>query len=346
MLTIYDYLTSKRLALYWEDLAAEQQPYKLEEYFPNEQKLGMTIEWLRGANGVPKVLKLSALDVEAIPRQRIGFDHYMAQMPFFKESKFVDETMRQQLNLVLESGNEQTIMLIMDRIFNDEMELLQAAAAQRERMRAMLLTSGVISVVSNGQRYDYDYQMPEDHKITVKKSWSDPEANIIQDIRDGIDKIVEDTGVTVTKAITSSKVLGYIRKNKLIKDTLIVLTQGSGYVSDNRIISYMQDELGIAVETYDSRYVDEKGITQRFIDDDLFIMFPDSRLGTTWFGTTPEQSDLMSSGVANVSVVDTGVAITTMQKVDPVTVETKVTMVCMPDFPTADQVLVMDVIAA
>ena len=38
------------------------------------------------------------------------------------------------------------------------------------------------------------------------------------------------------------------------------------------------------------------------------------------------------------------VAVTTIQKADPVTVETKVTMICLPDFPTADQVYIADVI--
>lgn len=344
-MSIFDLLTSARLASYWELFTQDREPYMLEELFPNEQKLGLTIEWLKGANGIPKVLKLSAWDVEAIPRQRIGFDHYMAQMPFFKESKFIEETLRQQLNIVLESGQQAYIDVIMNRIFSDEMELVEAAAAQRERMRAMLMTTGVISVASNGQRYDYDYGVPTDHKVTVTKSWSDPTADIIGDIRTGIDKIVEDTGVTVTRAITTSKVIGYMRANKAIKDTILVLTDGSGYVSDSKILAYMSDELGIEIVKNDKRYIDEKGQQQRYFDDDIFVMFPSGRLGTTWFGTTPEQSDLMSSAVANVSIVDTGVAITTMQKADPVNVETKVTMICMPDFPTADQLYIMDVVA-
>ena len=72
-------------------------------------------------------------------------------------------------------------------------------------------------------------------------------------------------------------------------------------------------------------------------------LIPDGTLGNTWFGTTPEESDLLTSGVANVSIVDTGVAITTVTETDPVNVNTKVTMICLPDFPTADQVFIYDV---
>ena len=53
----------------------------------------------------------------------------------------------------------------------------------------------------------------------------------------------------------------------------------------------------------------------------------------------------MTGSVANVTITDTGVAVTTMKKLDPVNVETKVTMICLPDFPTADQVYIYDVLA-
>ena len=94
----------------------------------------------------------------------------------------------------------------------------------------------------------------------------------------------------------------------------------------------------------DKRYKDEAGTAQRYVADDVFVMFPAGQLGNTWFGTTPEESDLMAGSVANVTITDTGVAVTTIQKADPVTVETKVTMICLPDFPTADQVYIADVI--
>lgn len=77
--------------------------------------------------------------------------------------------------------------------------------------------------------------------------------------------------------------------------------------------------------------------------DDTFVMFPSGQLGTGWFGTTPEQSDLMSGNAANVSITDTGVAVTTSKKVDPVNVVTKVSMIYLPSFEQADKVLIASV---
>lgn len=344
-MTIFDLIVSGEIVAYWELKTQDRAPYLGEELWPNEQKMGLKLEWLKGSNGLPVVLRPSAYDVAAVPRPRIGFEKLSTNMPYFKESKYIDEELRQQLNMVMESNNQALIDMIIRQIFNDEMELLEGAAAQRERMRMMALTTGVISIEGNGQVYDYDYGMPEDHKVTVSKSWSDPSATIIEDIRAGIDKIEADTGVTVERAVTGSKVIGYMRKNNEIKATLNVLSQGNGYISDGRILQYISDELGIEVVKNDKQYKDETKTTQRYVPDDVFIMFPAGQLGNTWFGMTPEQSDLMSSNVANVSITDTGVAVTTTQKTDPVQVETKVTQICLPDFPTADQVYILDVIA-
>ena len=44
-------------------------------------------------------------------------------------------------------------------------------------------------------------------------------------------------------------------------------------------------------------------------------------------------------------VTDTGVAVTTVQKADPVQVETIVSMICLPSFEQADQVYIMDIAA-
>lgn len=343
-MSIYDLIISEEIVAYWELLTQEREPYMGEELFPDDKKLGLDLKWLKGSNGLPVVLKASAFDVAAIPRPRIGFEKLSAQMPFFKESKYIDEELRQELNKVIESNNQAYIDAVVNRIFNDEMDLLEGAAAQRERMRMMALTTGTIVMEGNGQVYEYDYQMPSDHKTTVTKSWSDPTATIMEDIRKGIQRIVDDTGVTTERAICSSKVFGYFRINNEIKSSINVLNNGEGFISDARIKQFILDELGLQIVVNDKRYKDEAGTAQRYIADDVFVMFPAGQLGNTWFGTTPEESDLMTGSVANVTITDTGVAVTTIQKADPVTVETKVTMICLPDFPTADQVYILDVI--
>ena len=343
-MTIFELVSSDQITAYWETQAQNRAPYLGEELFPSQQKLGLNIKYIKGSLGLPVVLRPSAYDVAAKKRDRIGFEKLSMDMPFFKEATYIDEELRQELNKVLESGNQAYIDSIVNQVFADQTNLLVGAAAQRERMRMMALTTGAISISANGQAYDYDYGMPENHKVTVKKSWSDPSAPIIDDIRDLQDTIEDETGVRPSRAVISRKTFGYIRKNNEVRQA-INGSNATAPVSDTKVTQYLLDELGIDVVVYNKKATDESGKEFKFVPDDTFTMFPNGKLGNGWFGTTPEQSDLMSGSAANVSITDTGVAVTTSKKVDPVNVETKVSMIYLPSFEAANQVGILDVIA-
>lgn len=344
-MSIFDLVKAPELTSYWEEHVQDMPPYLGEELFPNDKKLGLKLDWIKGANGLPVVLKPSAFDVGAVPRARIGFDKLSTEMPFFKESTYIDEELRQELNMVLETGNQAYIDAVTSRVFADEMHLLEGARARREQMRMMALTTGAIAISANGQAYNYDYGIPSGHKSEVTTSWSTTTSDPVEDLRTAMDKIEDDTGVRPTRGICTRKTWGYLRKNENIIKSVFVLSNGQvSAMSDARLSQYLMDELGLELIIYGKRYKNDSGTTTQFVPDDTVVLFPAGTLGTTWFGTTPEESDLMGGKVANVSITDTGVAVTTVEKADPVNVETKVTMICLPSFEAADSVYILDVI--
>lgn len=345
-MTIFDLVKAPELTAYWEEHTQDMPPYLGEELFPSDKKLGLKLDWIKGAKGLPVVLKPSAFDVGAIPRPRIGFDKLSAEMPFFKESTYIDEVLRQELNMVLETGNQAYIDAVIRRVFADETLLLEGARARREEMRMMALTTGTIAISANGQAYNYDYGIPETHKGTVSISWSSSSADPIEDLRKAMDKVEDDTGVRPTRGVCTRKTWGYLRKNEKIIKSIFVLSNGQvSALSDMRLTQYLSDELGLELIVYGKRYKNDAGAAAQFVPDDTVVLFPTGNLGNTWFGTTPEESDLMGGRVANVSITDTGVAVTTIEKADPVNVETKVTMICLPSFEAADNIYILDVIA-
>lgn len=343
-MTIFDLVTSTDLAAYWNELSQDEAPYPCEELFPDDKKRGISLKWIKGSKGLPVVLKVSAFDVHAIPRGRIGFDKLSAEMPFFKESTYIDEELRQELNVVLETGNQTYIDTVMVKIFDDEMRLLRGARASRERMRMMALTTGVVSMAANGQAFNFDYQVPTDHKGDAATAWSDyTNSDPIEDLRLAQEKVYDDTGVKPTRGMIDGKSWRHLRNNKKIKSEIYVLTNGVGAITDRRLAEYISDQLdGLELVVNKKRYKDESDNTLSFMPENTVVLFPEGDLGKTWFGTTPAESDLMSASVANVSITDTGVAITTSQKVDPVQVETIVSMICLPSFEAADQIYIMD----
>lgn len=345
-MTIFDLIKAPELTSYWEEHIQDQPPYLGEELFPADKKLGLRLDWIKGAKGLPVVLKPSAFDVGAIPRPRIGFDKLSAMMPFFKESTYIDEELRQELNMVMETRNQAYIDAVTRRVFDDEIRLLDGARARREQMRMMALTTGAIAVAANGQAYNYDYGIPDSHKDTVSTDWSNyNSSDPIEDLRTAMDTIEDDTGIRPTRGVCTRKTWNYIRNNQKIIKTIFVLSNGQvGAISDERLTQYIDDELGLELVIYGKRFKDDTGTVTKFVPDDMVALFPTGSLGTTWFGTTPEESDLMSGNAANVAITDVGVAVTTMKKTDPVNVETKVTMICLPSFESADSVFLLDVI--
>lgn len=345
MAKIYDLVTSKALASYWTVASQYRSPYFGESKFPNKKKLGLKLEFVKGAKNAPVMLYPSALDAKVIPISRQGFEIQSEKMPFFKNSMLVNEEMRQELNMIAES-NDTAIKTIVDRIYDDEMTLLENASLTREILRMQALTTGMISVNANGQALSYDYGLPVANKVTPNVLWTNAEtADPIADINAWKLQISSKTGTELTEGLLNSVTLTYIQKAKAVKDMAFAnIANTPASLSTARALQILKEETGITFYVYDKGY-DNNGTFTKFVADGTVVLMPESDLGSTWFGTTPEESDLMG-GVgtkASVNIVDTGVAVATYKEEDPVTVVTKVSEIVLPSFEMADQVIIASV---
>ena len=61
-MSIFDLVKAPELTSYWEEHIKDMPPYLGEELFPAEKKLGLKLDWIKGAKGLPVVLKPSAFD--------------------------------------------------------------------------------------------------------------------------------------------------------------------------------------------------------------------------------------------------------------------------------------------
>ena len=344
MKSLFELLVSSNIVAYWLEANVNSQPMLGETLFPTVREIGTKLEWIKGANNQPVALRLSAYDAKSIRRDSKGIEKFDTEMPFFKESKYIDEKMRQQLNILMQTNNQALINQILSKIFIDEIELIKASHIALERMRMQALTTGTIVLASNGQSYAYDYGVPTEQKVTVGKSWSDASADIIGDIANYVETM-KAKGVNITRAICNSSVAKYFKNNTAMKNAIYVFANGTVNVTTNKALEYIYAETGVRIVVNDDVYVNEDGTVVKYIPDDTFVMLPEGDLGYTHMGVTPEESDLMNSLNAKVSVVDNGIAVTTHEEHDPVNVETKVTMVALPSFERANEVVIVDVIA-
>ena len=343
-MNIYELVTSENIKQYWLEKNKNTQPLIGETLFPYVREIGVKLEWIKGAKNQPVGLRLSAYDSKAIRRDRQGFDKYETEMPFFKESMYIDEETRQKLNTMIQTNNRELVNQILAKIFDDIISLIEASYVSLERMRMEMLTTGALTLSSNGQSYSYDFGVESEQKKTVGTSWSDENADIIGDISQYVEDM-KAKGVNITRAICNSSVAKYFRTNKAIKNAIYVFANGAVNVTTNRAIDYIFNETGVRIVVSDNVYVNEEGNTVKYIPNDTFVMLPDGILGYTHLGVTPEESDLMNSLNAKVSVNAEGIAITTYGTEDPVNVETKVSMVALPSFERANEIVIVDTVA-
>ncbi len=344
-MNIFDLVTSSNMVAYWIEKDLNDVTVG-DQLFPFKKEIGVELDWIKGANNQVVGLRLSAYDSKAIRRDRQGIEKVKTDMPFFKESMVIDEKMRQQLNTLIQTQNENMIRAIVARIFDDEIKLIKAAYETVERVRMQLLTTGTITLASNGQAYTYDYGMPQENKITVQTSWTDAGADIIKDITDA-QNVARKKGYKLTRAMCNSNLLSALVNNTAIKNRIYVLANGNVTITAKEVQRYIENETGLSIYANDNGYVNEQGQFTNYFADDVFVMFPEGPLGETHYGTTPEESDLMTGATdAEVSLVNNSVAVTTSKIIDPVNVETKVSMVMLPSFEQADGVFIFDTSAS
>ena len=348
---IFDLIVAKEIAIYWTTAAANKIPYLGATLFPSIKQLGLDLKWFKGSKGLPIALTPAAFDTKVTLRDRIGVTKIETEMPFFREGMRIGEKERQELLKAQAAANSAFIMPIINQIYNDAGALVDGALVNPERMIMQLLSTGLIGItaVTDGVRvnYNYDYKFNAEHTETLSGDalWSDHDnATPIQDIQRWQDTIEEDSGVRPTRAICTRKRWNDLLMNKTIKLDMNPIGGQNVILTDSMLQQYLLAKLGLTVAVYNKKY-NLNGTPTLFFAEDKFTLIPDGNLGNTYFGTTPEEADLMS-GAPNIQVqiVNTGVAVTTKKEYGPpVNTETIVSEICLPSWETIDQTFIAKV---
>ncbi|PAD10190.1 phage capsid protein [Shouchella clausii] len=347
MPTIFDYVNANEIAAYYTKAPSNQTPFLGATLFPPRKQVGLDLSWIKGANGLPVALMPSEFDAKATLRDRIGFKKVETEMPFFREAMRIGEKDRQQLLNFVSTNNKSLILPFVNRIYDDAATLIAGAQVQPERMRMQLLSTGQIAISANRVNYDYNYGMQKEHKetLTGEAAWSDTaKSTPVQDIQRWQDQVEENTGVRPTNAILTRKTLGYLMENKSIRLDLNPIGGENIIMTESMIRQYLSNKIGLNIAVYNKKFKDETGAVQQFFPDNVFTLIPDGNLGNTYFGTTPEEADLMNGNTdAQVRIVDTGIAVTTIKEPHPVNVETIVSGIMLPSFEQLDNIFIATV---
>ena len=329
-MNIRDVYSASAIALVQNEVASNKIAYLGAGLFPARKKMGLDLKWLKTSKGLPVSLAPSNFDAVSTLRSREGFSMDETEMPFFRESMLVKEKDEQEIMRVQESAGPYAAD-VLKRIFDDANTLIDGANVVPERMIMQLLApsdgSPKISIVANGVTYAYNYDPNGTYKAnnfadctqTDTDKWSD-----------------------TTIMIISRKTMDYLKKNAKIKSAILAQnTSATVFMNDNRVKEVFSSELGISIIVYSKQYKKEDGTTAKFYPDGYATLIPNGQLGNTWYGTTPEERTLMGSGEADVSIVNTGVAVAVSTTNDPVHTKTTVSEIVLPSYERMDSTYVI-----
>lgn len=347
-MNIFDLIAAKPIATYYTNSPSNKIPMLGELLFPATKQTGLDLSWIKGYNGLPVSLAPAAFDAKAPMRDRIGVTRIETEMPFFREAMRIGEKERQELLKVSGGMNQSLVEPVIKRIYDDVSNLVDGAGVVAERMRMQLLSNGAINIVGvDGQGYTVDYRLPKQHrmKLTKTNTWSNPKAPVVTQIRSWQDTVENDTGNRPHRAICTRKTWDYLMQNETIRLDMNPLGGQNIIMTDSLLKQYFSAKLGLQVSIYNKKFSEKLGGPAfNYFPDDVFTLIPDGNLGKTYYGTTPEEADSTAlEKVADVQIVNTGVAVTTIMEAHPVNKQVIVSEIVLPSFEAIDSVFIATV---
>ncbi len=348
MIKLEDYINSANITLYMKQLPQEATLEK--SLFPAKKVLGTKLENAKGAKKKPIALRQSTFDVAAKMRSlSADITVQSTEIPFFKESVGIDETTRRELITAFGCNNENLVKTISDQIFDGQVNLIKGSEIMPKAMAAQVIQNGQIAYSSNEEDGDVivDYGVPSTHKIVLTSSdkWTNADADIVGDVKKWQKIIKDDQYPKPTTLLLTENTFD----NTFLINKKITAHLNGNVMNQNRILSqkdYLQfakEIMGLAIVFLDdSTYYPYEGAAPvQYYEDNKITLTSGTTLGNTVYGTTPEEFDKThGSGKLDTTMAGlvNGTAITTMVKADPVTVDTKVSVMPIVSFDRADEV--------
>lgn len=319
--------------------------------FPYTKKETLDISWIKGHKGVHAVLKASAYDAKATFRDRIGIEKVTTELPYFKEAYKLKEKDIMDIHRAV-TNNDPYLKDAVSRIYEDEINLVQSAYVNAERMAMQLLSTdnGNVKIVMGGDNTDYEYNYDPDGawkatnytELKTTALWTAFDtATPISDLETAIEKVQTETGTVITKIVMNTKTFNLLLKCKEIKDRILAQNVTANiYLTKKVVKNFIQEELNISVILYDKKFKDEEGNTKDYYPEGYVTLLPDGALGNVIFAPTPEEIE----GGEGFKLIDGHIACRVIKESgDPIGVKTIIAETVLPSYERMDEVAVLKV---
>src|SRR5690606_35216058 len=226
---------------------------------------------------------VQAFGAEAQIASREGAERVTGEIPTIKRK--IPLNGRALVALRREGAGD--VDFVRNTLYNDLDNMIAAVDARVEQMRMDAVANGQIVLNENGVIMTVDYGVPDDHKDTLMgdNRWSKySTATPITDIQEWVDKIVADTGIRPTRALTSNTVVAHLLKCAEVRQLIYGDLGGSRAISINQLNELMETMQLPRIATYDLQVRRQNAngtyTTSRFFPEPKFVLLPGDRKST------------------------------------------------------------------
>lgn len=334
--------------------ASNQIPYLGLNWFDEKKKSGLDLSWIKTHKGLPVSLAPSNLDALPTLRARGGLKKEKTQMAFFREQMIVTEEDAQEIDRIKDE-NDPYLASALQSIYDDTNNLVSGAQVVPERMRMQLLATveghPTIGIESDGVKYAYDYdptgEYAREHyvKNADTAKWSDTENSKPLTDLNNARKALAKKGKVARYVLMNSNTFDYLLENAQIKNSILAQNLTANIeLTDDNVISIVKQRTKLTIVIYDKMFADEDGNEQYFYPDNKVTLLPEGKLGSTWFGTTPEERTAGQVADVDVTIYGTGIAVAVKTEYGPPAI-TSVTAseTVLPSYEGMDSTFVIEV---
>ena len=267
-----------------------KRPGILGTIFPDTKTQYLKAEYYRLMAGqrLPEVAFVHALDTEAEIGSRPGFEKVLTEKLFIKRKINQSERLQQAIENGVPDDNN-----LKKFVFDDAANLFEGVVARANVMKGQFLSTGIVKIKENHVDMSIDYGVTSDAKVTLT-DWSKPDADIMGDISKMV-AIAEDNGYVVNKALTSLKMINYMRNNTAMQ-TAVLGAANKRLLTKQELTNLLMQEYGFTIDRCDEKYRYRKADgtlkTGRYFKEDVFTLYEadaNGSFGVGLWGVTPEE---------------------------------------------------------
>lgn len=293
-------LTGQELLVYSQNLQTPNT-YLQDLLFPARQTSELTVDVIREGSRLPVMAQVAQLGTEIEFGAREGMTGDRVTIPKIQRGRAMEEKL---VRLMLQGSlRAPEVEEIRRTQLDDASYAVDAIKARKEWLAMQAISTGMVQYAEGGVQFAADFGYTSEQKPVLSGTdlWSDTaNSNPLEDIQLWVDQAA-DKGVSLTRAVTSNKIISLLKQNVNLRKQYFGDPSGSANPPqlNNAQLNGLFESLGLPqVVAYDTQArVENRALTGgkvafsnvRMMPQNRFVLLPPNELGNFLWATTTEE---------------------------------------------------------